>query len=460
MTRLPAGAACLTLVLACSRSPAPSAAPAPPTAPPTAPVAAQVEPAHGPAFLADDWDEAQRRALANGTLLFVDAWAPWCHTCWSMRRDVLHDASLSSFADRVTFVEIDTDRPHNAAFLARYPVRGWPTFFAIDPSSGAMLALQAGSMSLAETIAFLDRALALRTSTAPADLALAAGYRALQSGDARAAASRFEEAAKLGGPRHTEAATAAYRAWREAKDFAACVRTATAALDAVEGSAAAGATASYLLMCAAELPQGDGARGAAEQAAQAKLEALMRSPAAGAAVDDRADVMINLAERYQEQGRQDDARALHEQRLKLLEDDARSADPIAARVHDYARMNSYLALGRGDEAVALFRARIAQLPDDYEAHARLASTLYKLERFDEAAPVAERAVALAYGPRRLRYLHMLADIKNRRGDVPGERAALEQLVHDNDMLDAKLRLDDLASKAKAKLFGGVAGPGR
>ncbi|OGQ24757.1 MAG: hypothetical protein A2138_20350 [Deltaproteobacteria bacterium RBG_16_71_12] len=429
-------------LLACTREQAPE----PPAA--SAPSAPQQ---HGPAFLADDWQEAQRRARAGGTILFVDAWAQWCHTCWSMKRDVLHHPALGAYQSRVTFVEIDTDRPQNADFVARYPVRGWPTFFAVDPTSGVILAVQGGSMSLAETIAFLDRALTLRSSGAPADAALAAGYRALQDGDARAAAARFEQAAAMGGARRTEAATAAYRAWREAKDHAACVRSALAALGVVEGSAAAGDTASYLLLCAEELPKDDAARAGALQTAQAKLEALVKTPAAGAAVDDRADVMINLADLYEQQGRKDDARALHEQRLRLLDDDARSADPLAARVHDYARMNSYLALGRGDEAVALFHARIAQLPDDYEAHARLASTLFKLERYHEAQPIAERAVTLAYGPRRLRYLLLLADVCAKRGDRAAERAALERLVRENDALDGKLRLDDLAAKATSRL---------
>lgn len=368
-----------------------------------------------------------------------------------MKREVLHHDSLAAFGDRFTFVEIDTDRPQNADFMARYPVRNWPTFFVIDPASGAILALQGGSMSLPETLAFLERALALRTASSPADQALAEGYRALQQGDPRAAAQRFEEAARQAGPRRTEAASAAVRAWREAKDPAACVSAAVQALLVVEGSAAAGDTASYLLICAAELPEGDLARSAARVAAQGKLEELVRTPAPGAAVDDRADILINLADLYEELGRKDDARKLHEQRLKLLEDDARAADPTAARVHDYARMNSYLALGRGEEAVALFRGRIAQLPDDYEAHARLASTLVKLGRHDEALPVAERAVALAYGPRRLRYLTLLADIQGKRGDKAAERAALEQVVRDNAALDDKLKLADLAAKAQARL---------
>src|SRR5262245_25729583 len=42
--------------------------------------------AHGPiAWRADDTAAAMAEAQAAGKPLFVDAWAPWCHTCLSMQ---------------------------------------------------------------------------------------------------------------------------------------------------------------------------------------------------------------------------------------------------------------------------------------------------------------------------------------------------------------------------------------
>jgi tetratricopeptide (TPR) repeat protein len=401
------------------------------------------------AFLADDWQEARR--LAGGKLVFVDAWAPWCHTCWSMKREVLHDPSLAAFADRFVFAEIDTDKPQNAAFATRFPVRVWPTFFAIDPTSETIVATKGGSMSLQETHAFLEEAWRARSGGGPVDLALAAGYRALQGGDALAAAAHFEEAGKLPSARRAEALGAAVRALRQAKDVGRCATVAADAMDVVDGGAA-GDLASYVLLCAEGLPDADPRKRAVRERAQKRLEAIVAAASPGVTVDDRADFMATLAELYEAMERKADAVALHERRLALLEADAKAARTAEeARTHDYARMNSYLALGRGEEAVALFQGRMRQLPDDYEVHARLAATLSRLERFEEALPAAERAVALSYGPRQLRYLMLLADVRARLGDRPAERAALEELVRSNAALPAPLRLDDLAAKATERL---------
>jgi thioredoxin-like negative regulator of GroEL len=382
-----------------------------------------------PRHISDDFAAAKQAALAEGKLIFVDAWAPWCHTCWSMKREVLHDPSLNVFGRRYVFVEIDTDKPENAEVVPKLSVRTWPTFYVIDPSRDAIIATNAGSMSLSETRAFLERGLALAGGGGPADTALADGYALLQTGDVAAAIPRFEAAARHDGIRRTEALGAHVRALRQAKEWVRCTQTAMNALDVVVGSAAAGDMASYVSLCSSELAKDDPLRAQARAAAQKKLAELIERPPAGASVDDRADVMGTLAELLQESGDEAGARALHERRLKLMEDDAaRAPNPTAARAHDYARMNSYLALGRGDEAVKLFQERLKQFPDDYEVHARLASTLHQLGREEEAEPVARRAVELSYGPRRVRYLKLLADIRNKRGDAAGERAALEQLI--------------------------------
>ena len=404
----------------------------------------------GVTFFADDWQEAKRLAQQSGKLIFIDAWAPWGHTCWSMKRAVLHDPSLRAFADRVLFVEIDTDKPQNAAFAARFPVRVWPTFFVIDARSDVIVKTQGGSMSLAETRAFLEAALH-KTPEGPADAALLEGYRLLQAGEPAQAAKRFEVAAQLEGPRTDEAIAAWLRALRQARDFAGCATAGASAITRVRGSAAQGDHASMMLLCASELPDGE-PKSVARTLAHKKLEELVARPAAGASVDDQGDVLGNLAELYEELGKKDDARALHERRLKLLEEDAHKATtPLAARVHDYARMNSYLALGQGERAVTLLSERTLQLPDDYEAHARLASALFQTGRIDDARIAAARAVALSYGPRRLRYLQLQADIERKSNRLADERQALERLLQENAALAEVQRNAELATKAGQRL---------
>ena len=96
-------------------------------------------PAPAPVVFLESFDGALAEARANGRLLFVDAWAPWCHTCLSMRKEVLERPELGAYADRFVFAAVDTDRPESATFLERYTLKAWPTFFVIEPTSGAVL---------------------------------------------------------------------------------------------------------------------------------------------------------------------------------------------------------------------------------------------------------------------------------------------------------------------------------
>lgn len=431
--------------------------PSTPPPPSTPPAATSTTTTATTTFIEDDADAAFAAAKASGKLVFVDAWAPWCHTCLSMQRDVLATPRFLAEGARFVFLAVDTDRPENAAFLARFAVKVWPTFFVIDPTSDAPLAVHPGSMSLDETMAFLDAAVAARAPTATNDplvRALLAGHAALAKNDAKAAAQHYAIASASASPRRTEAIVAGLRAWSivaQDGDAAGCIAFAEKNAGLVVEGGAAGDALSYWLSCVDALPDA-AAQKTQKAAVRERLQALADSPAPGASVDDRADVLQNLADVAEEAGDAAAHRAAHEARLALLEADAqKQSTPEGQQVHDYARMNSLLALGRGDEAVALFTQRSAQLAGNYEPQARLASTLFKLKRFDEAQAAATRAVSLAYGTRRLRYLSLLADIEDARGDAAAARVARETLVKDGEALPAVMRDEKLIAKTKAAL---------
>src|SRR4249919_2290393 len=146
----------LSLALAaCQQAEAPKPAAAAPAAKPAA-----VAPA-APAFAhVENFDESLAKAKAEGKAVLVDAWAPWCHTCLSMQNYVLNDPSLASLGERVVLVELDTDKPENAAFLEKYTVNVWPTFFVIDANSGEATSLWPGSASVNEFRGFVEDGLA------------------------------------------------------------------------------------------------------------------------------------------------------------------------------------------------------------------------------------------------------------------------------------------------------------
>lgn len=422
-------------------------------APPAA--AAQTSPAPhtGPTWLDDDVAAALAAAKAAGKVVLFDAWAPWCHTCLSMQRDVLHDASLKQYEDRVVFAAVDTDRPESAPFVAKFPVRVWPTFFVVDPQDERVLALHGGSMSLAETTKFLDDALRTRDPAAATDplvKALLEGHAAAARKDWATAAQRYVAAAD--GPRRAEAIMGAMRAYSAAKDDGACVDFGGKHVGTLGTSATSADLVGYLSSCAERLPPTDARRGRTLDAARAELQRLTTTPPAGASIDDRADAFNLLADVADAQGDAAAVKAAHERRLALLEADAKARTNVAeARVHDYARLVSYLALGRGAEAVAMLQERTKQLPTSYEAWARLTTALQETKRYDEAAAAAQKAIELSYGPRRLRYRTQLADIHAARGDKAAEQAAAQALVDDAEKLAAGHRDDAAIAAAKARL---------
>ena len=369
--------------------------------PPQASAAAATEPRALPQlprrleFHDGPYEAVAASAQAQRKLVFVDAWAPWCHTCLSMRDVVLHSEELGGYASDYEFVAVDTDRPETAPFLERYRVKVWPTFFVIDPGSGAVLAMHGGAMSLTETKALLD--LGLRTRSAggseqPGEAQLRAAHAAFASRDLARAAKLYEDAAGLvAHARRAEALLGAMRTLYELGDAPRCVAFGEAHAAGVPGSAAPADFVSYWRECVNKLLDAE-AKQAARARVRDRLRQLAAAPPAGASVDDRADLLAYAAEAERDLGDLQAARLLEDTRLTLLEQAARAApDATAAQVFDYARMNAYLALKRGDEAVAMFRERIEQLPGSYEAHARLASTLLALERPREAMPALERA---------------------------------------------------------------------
>src|ERR1700738_2236425 len=101
-----------------------------------------------------------------------------------MRANVLNDAALVKHAGRFAWLSIDTEKPQNEAFLEKFPVDNWPTFFIIDPTNeGAALKwLGTANVGQLEKL-FDDGDLAVRTRggksgaglLAPADRAHAEG---------------------------------------------------------------------------------------------------------------------------------------------------------------------------------------------------------------------------------------------------------------------------------------------
>jgi thiol-disulfide isomerase/thioredoxin len=418
---------------ACKQSEAPKAAADAAPAPPAAAAPATPTPAAAFAHV-ESFDEGMSKAKAEGKAVLVDAWAPWCHTCLSMQNYVLNDPSLAPLADRVVLVELDTDKPENAAFLEKYSVNVWPTFFVIDPDSGDATGLWPGSASATEFRGFVQDGLAAidaKGANPDSPEALSAIAKSKQAKGDRAGAAkeyaRVVEVAPADWPRRSEALMGWVFSLSQADDNAACVKVGRAHLDEVKGAAVPADYAATLIGCAGDAKQGEAKLAHAE--AVARLKEFTANPPAEASADDRADAWNTLSYALADEGDEAGAQHAQEQRLAVLEKAAAGIqDPLLAQTFDYQRAQAYVALKRGDEAVKMLEAREAELPNSYEPPARLASALSKMEKLPEALVAIDRAIAKSYGPRQLLYVKQKADIQGRMGDHAGQVETLKAEV--------------------------------
>jgi thioredoxin-like negative regulator of GroEL len=408
-----AGLSGLLLAACATAAPAPHAAPVGP---------APVVDGPGLTFIDDDLDRALALARATDRPLVIDLWAPWCHTCLSMQHVVFKDPALEALEPRFVWLALDTDRPENAGAIERFRPEAWPTFYVVSPD-GQIQASQVGSTTAEGFRQFLVRGEdGARESAALNESSplwhLRAGDRDVAAKRYDAAESAYREALRLAPrdwPRAPEVLVRLARTLYRQDRFKACAELALAELPrAVANRDATGADfAVYASLCASKL--GDKPLAATLRsvlvAPKASLAWLAAEPTAPLTADDRSDALATLREVYEALERPDDARRAAEAQADLL-DAAVAAAPSAAAQMTYVwpRSEVYVALGRGEQILPWIHELIAALPDQYDPPYRAAWVLQRLGRAAEALPLAQRAAALAYGPRKERITALVAEI--------------------------------------------------
>ncbi len=354
------------------------------------------------AFLHDDFEGARAQAASQDKLLFVDAWAEWCHTCKSMKSFVLSDPALGQLSDRVVFVALDTDKPENAAFLEQYEVRVWPSLFTIDPASKALMGYWPGSASLDELESFLHDSLdALEASRqsqlapdSPRALMIRAKTAQMQGKPAKAAPLYSQALARAPAdwPRRSEALHGQLWALAQAGQVAECRSLGEQHFGEVQGTSLPAFYASIWLDCLEHDPD-PVRRSRLRLRIIERLRTLLDDPPNDMAADDQEDTWRIVASALEAEGKHEQALEAQKRRLGIMEQAAaRAPSPSAAATFDAGRANAYLALGRPDDAVRLLRDRISQLPDSYEPPARLASVLEALGKREAALAALDQAL--------------------------------------------------------------------
>ena len=408
-------------------------------------------------FVEDDYVRARAEAIRRRVPLFLEAWAPWCHSCRSMRAYVYTDARLARYADRFVWLAIDTEKPGNAAVVARYPVGAWPSMYVIDAHAETVEKRWTGSATVEQLARFLDEALVVAPAAGgdPLAVALARADRLYGAGDWSAAATAFGDLiarAPREWPGLPRAADARLFALVKSEQEAECARAARELLPRLAGTPSGATVAATGLDCALALEPAAPGRAAAIAELEPAARAALADSSLGLAADDRSGLYISLVSARDDAGDQPGKRRLCDEWIALLEESAEQAPNAEARaVFDSHRLSAYLEVGAPERAVPMLEASEKALPDDYNPPARLAVALHAMKQDARALAASDRALARSYGPRRLGILRTRSQIQAALGDPAAARATLEQAIAEGEALGPAQRSERTLTSLRGEL---------
>jgi tetratricopeptide (TPR) repeat protein len=217
----------------------------------------------------------------------------------------------------------------------------------------------------------------------------------------------------------------------DARDLAACVREGAAAAPTMPPGTPRADVLRAALGCAGDL--GDpGHEGAAQAQVPALVDVAARvvsDPADPILADDRSDLYDYVIAALEKLGKGDQARGLAAAWVAFLDQRAAAATtPSGRAVFDAHRLLAYEAVGQPARALPMLEASAHDFPDDYNPPARLGRAYFDLQRYDDAVAALDRAIGLAYGPRKLRLWALEADVDEAKGDRAAARKALTTAV--------------------------------
>jgi len=372
-----------------------------------------------------------------------------------MRARVLSDPALAKQAGRFVWLSMNTEDRRNAAFVKRAAVEGLPTYLVEDARDEAIALRWLGSATVPQLEKLLDdgeRAVSAAVGD-PATAALARADRLNGERKTAEAAAAYGEALKLAPldwPRRARCVESLVLALQLAGDLETCSRTAREEAPSMPRDSSFANVAANGLGCAEQAPHDAEWRADA----LAALEPLVVE-ALGLDVvlaDDRSSLYGELVDLHDERGDTAGAKELAERWLSFLESEsAKAPDAEARAAFDSHRVSAVLALGEPGRAVPALLASERDLPDDYNPPARLALLYGEMGRYDDAIAAADRALARADGPRKLRIYATRADVLSKKGDTAGERATLEEALRYADGLPAPQRSERLVAHLRAEL---------
>jgi len=373
-----------------------------------------------------------------------------------MRAYVFTDKALQRHAGQFVWLSLDVEKTENAAYRKRYGVEALPMFFVVDPKTEKAALRWVGGATVPQLEKILaDGLTAVRGKGWGVEEVLARADLSYANADYAKAAAEYREALALAPPgwsRSARATESLLYAQYQTKDYAGCAKTARDAYPRLRSTSSAANVAASGLSCALELPKEDASRAQLVSALAASSREIIAGARRDLAADDVSAVFETLAAEREDAKDEAGKRKVLEERAAFLERAAaRARTPDARAVFDSHRLGTYLDLGEPERAIAMLQASERDLPDDYNPPARLAVAYRAMKKYDDALAASDRALAKAYGPRKLGILQTRADIYREKGDAAAARKTMEDAVKLAESLPEGQRSEKAIANLKKKL---------
>lgn len=355
-----------------------------------------------------------------------------------MKAFVFTDESLRAEAGRFVWLAIDTEKEENAPVQAQYPIDAWPTFLVVDPKDERVAMRWVGGATVAQLRKILDDGRLAVAGTpgaavaADADSAFTRAEAHYAARDFAAASKAYQEALRLAAPdwpRYARTVESLLFALSKADDCATSIEVARGALPRLRDTPSVMTIAGTGLSCALEVPATDPSRAATIALFESAAREAIANGKVRTAADDRSGVYGTLLDARKDAKDEAGARKVAAEWAAFLEGEAaRAATPEARSVFDSHRLGVYIELGEPQRAIPMLEASERDFPKDYNPPARLAVAYKEMKRYDLALAAADRALALAYGPRMLRILGTRAEVLMAKGDKAGAKQTLQRAL--------------------------------
>jgi tetratricopeptide (TPR) repeat protein len=291
----------------------------------------------------------------------------------------------------------------------------------------------------------------------PANAAMRRADEAYSKGDNIAAAAAYGEAIALapdGWESYTRAVDSRLYALQRLDSTEAQIRLAEEALPKVAHSPTLASVGSGGLSAAISLPPTDARRTKLIQKFEAASAQALHDSTLQLAGDDRAALYDALVSAREDRRDSLGARALREDWAAFLVDQIhRARSPEQRTSFDPHIVGLYLEMGTPEKALPFLQQSEKEFPQDYNPPARQAVAYKAMKDWKNALAASDRAMALAYGPRKLGIYTTRVDIFLGMGNTEGARHTLEEAIRFAEALPEGQRSENRIAAFKKKLAG-------